>query len=60
VTDLRKIRPDILLIAAGGINGENVTEYSRTGVDSINTSWVYFGKPVDIRVEMKPLEQEEN
>lgn len=55
VVGLREIRADILLIAAGGINDLNVEEYARTGVDSINTSWVYFGKPVDIRVEMTPV-----
>jgi molybdenum transport protein len=55
VIELREIRSDIILIAAGGINASNIEDYARTGVDSINTSWVYFGKPVDIRVEMNPV-----
>ena len=55
VIELRKIRSDIIFIAAGGINASNIEDYARTGVDSINTSWVYYGKPVDIRVEMKPI-----
>ena len=54
VADLRAINPNIILIAAGGINEGNVEKYAESGVDAINTSWVYFGKPVDIRVEMKP------
>lgn len=55
VIELRRTRSDIILIAAGGINSSNIEDYARTGVDSINTSWVYYGKPVDIRVEMKPI-----
>ena len=44
--------PDLLVIAAGGINGENVRAYAATGVDLLVTSWMYFGKPADISAKM--------
>lgn len=50
VDEIRNINPGITLIATGGINADNVEEYAATGVDLINTTWVYFGKPVDIGV----------
>nr|WP_320048910.1 ModD protein [uncultured Desulfuromonas sp.] len=44
--------PDLLVIAAGGINSENVRAYAASGVDLLVTSWMYFGKPADISAQM--------
>lgn len=55
VDSIRRINPNITLIAAGGINGGNVQEYADTGVDTIATTSVYFGKPADIKVTMERL-----
>lgn len=52
---LRADRPDLLLIAAGGINRENVAAYAATGINALATSWAYFGKPSDIGVTMEPV-----
>lgn len=45
--------PQILCIAAGGINEKNVDEYAATGVDAIVSTSMYFGRPVNIGVTMK-------
>lgn len=43
--------PDAVIAAAGGINDTNAAEYAATGVDVLVTSWVYFGKPEDIKIK---------
>lgn len=48
VTTLRTINPNIIILAAGGIQENNVEEYAKTGIDAIVTTAVYFGKPADI------------
>jgi molybdenum transport protein len=48
VTALRAINPSLLILAAGGIQENNIEEYAGTGVDAIVTTAVYFGKPADI------------
>lgn len=45
---IREINPGVTLIAAGGINENNIEEYAATGVNAIATSSVYFGRPSDI------------
>jgi molybdenum transport protein len=47
--------PRLLILAAGGIQENNIEEYAGTGVDAIVTTAVYFGKPADIgcRIEKK-------
>lgn len=52
IEEVRNINPFITLIAAGGINESNAAAYARTGVDAIATSWVYFGKPADVAVDI--------
>lgn len=51
VTELKSINPLIKISAAGGLNADNAAEYAVTGVDVLVTSWVYFGKPQDIKME---------
>lgn len=49
---MRKINAHITLIAAGGININNIEQYAGTGVDVIATSSLFHGKPLDIGAKM--------
>ncbi len=53
VEEIKTVNPGIILIGTGGIHEGNIEEYAGTGVDIISTTWVYFGKPVDIGVTME-------
>ena len=55
VGSLRAVRDDIVILAAGGINGDNAAQFAATGVDVLVTSWPYFGKPADIKVIMEKI-----
>lgn len=50
---IKQINPDIKLIAAGGVILNNAADYAGTGVDVLNTTWVYFGKPADISAKIE-------
>lgn len=52
---LREINPNVVILAAGGINEGNAADYAGTGIDAIVTSAVYFGKPVDIGTVMERI-----
>jgi len=54
VQQIRQLRPDVKISAAGGINSENAAAYAATGVDMLVLSSVYFGKPADIGVIINP------
>jgi len=56
IEKIKTINPHITLIGTGGINEGNIEEYAMTGVNVISTTWVYFGKPVDIGVTIQELE----
>ena len=49
VKQLRLVRPDVLILAAGGIRADNAADYAAAGADVLVTSWVYTGQPADIR-----------
>jgi len=49
VAALRPRYPHLVIGAAGGVNADNAAEYAATGVDMLVTSWMYFGKPADIK-----------
>lgn len=51
----RKAYPGAVIAAAGGINASNAAEYAASGVDILVTSWVYFGKPQDIKLKMSRI-----
>jgi len=53
VDQIRRLNPNITLLGAGGINGGNIEEYARTGIDAVVTTSMYFGKPSDIGVTME-------
>lgn len=52
VKEVKEINPNITLIAAGGINVNNIEQYAGTGVDVIATSSLFHGKPLDIGAKM--------
>ena len=47
--------PKAVIAAAGGINADNAGEYAAAGVDILVTSWVYFGKPEDIKMKFSRI-----
>jgi len=49
---IKKINTNITIIAAGGININNIEQYAGTGVDVIATSSLFHGKPLDIGAKM--------
>lgn len=52
---VRFSRPfSVAVAAAGGIGEANIKDYAATGADIIVTSFSYFGKPADIRVDLRP------
>jgi molybdenum transport protein len=51
VTRLREINPNVKILAAGGLNADNAFDYAAAGIDALVTSWVYFGKPEDIKMK---------
>lgn len=54
VATIRGINPAIKVSAAGGIHEANAATYAATGIDIIVLSSVYFSKPADIAVTIKP------
>jgi molybdenum transport protein len=48
-------KKNIKVIAAGGINIDNVENYAKTGVDSIVTTAPYFAKGADVKVVVEPF-----
>lgn len=54
VAEVRAELPGVRLIAAGGIDAANAGEYAATGVDALATSWMYSGRPADVKVVIEP------
>jgi molybdenum transport protein len=54
VKDAKNINQNVIVVATGNINIDNLKEYAQTGVNVINTSSVYHGKPADIKAEIIP------
>ncbi|MCL2191562.1 MAG: ModD protein, partial [Treponema sp.] len=50
VAKLRREFPNVVYLAAGGVNEKNAAEYARTGIDGIVTTSLYTARPVDIGV----------
>lgn len=55
VKEIKNIDNRITAIGTGGINCNNAKEYAETGIDGISTTWVYYGKPVDIGTTIEKL-----
>lgn len=56
VPRLKEINPGVVLLAAGGINENNVLQYAQTGVDALVTTSIYNAGPIDIGVRLTPVE----
>ena len=55
VKEAKSAFPKAVIAAAGGINADNAGEYAAAGVDILVTSWVYFGKPEDIKMKFSRI-----
>lgn len=54
ISKIKAISTNAVVIATGGINLQNVTDYAAAKPDVIVSSSVYYTKPFDIKVEIKP------
>lgn len=52
VRRVKAVRAGIQVLAAGGVTADNAEAVARTGVDVLVTTWVYFGKPQDIKIQV--------
>ena len=50
---IKEICPHVLVSAAGGIRADNAADYARAGADFLVTTWPYFGKPADIKMDIQ-------
>ncbi|MBK7059149.1 MAG: ModD protein [Rubrivivax sp.] len=51
---LRQRHPQLGLLAAGGVNSQNATDYATSGVDALVTSSLHHAPPADIGVQVAP------
>ncbi len=51
----KAVNPNLIINCAGGVNASNAFEYAKAGADVLVTSWVYFGKPFDIKMKIEAL-----
>jgi molybdenum transport protein len=54
VPELRALNPQLTLIAAGGINEDNVAGYAATGVDGLATTAPFAARPLDMTARIRP------
>lgn len=57
IIEIKNISKDIKISAAGGVNFDNVFDIASSGVDFITTSALYFGKPSDIKADIRMQEE---
>ena len=55
VDELKPKHPNLKFAAAGGITYDNISEYAKTGVDLIVTSWPYYATPAEFTVSIEPI-----
>ncbi|MGC8588458.1 MAG: ModD protein [Hydrogenobaculum sp.] len=55
VKRIKSLKPEMVVLAAGGINMSNVEQYASTGVDILVTSSLYQAPMMDFKAEIKPL-----
>ena len=56
VERVRRIRPEVRISAAGGIDADNAAYYAAAGADVLITSWVYFGRPQDVKMKFYAIQ----
>ncbi len=49
----KAVNPNVVINCAGGVNAGNAFDYAQAGADVLVTSWVYFGKPFDIKMKIE-------
>ena len=54
---LRTRYPNVILLAAGGINEHNVEQYARAEINGIVTTSLYSAKPIDVGVKIERIPQ---
>lgn len=52
---IKATRPWVTLLAAGGINESNVSDYAQINLDGLVTSSLYHAKPIDIGVKIEKI-----
>ena len=52
VSQAKRKFPQLIISAAGGLNAANARAYAQTGVDFLVTTWPYFGKPADVKMQI--------
>lgn len=52
--ELKAVNPNIILLAAGGIDEHNAEAYAGTGVDVLVTTSLFFARPLDSSVRLIP------
>lgn len=55
VPRLRKVLPEVTLLAAGGINETNAAHHAVTGVNALVTASLFSPKPIDIIVKIESI-----
>lgn len=55
VSELKRLNPNLILLAAGGIDEHNVEAYAHTGVDALVTTSLFFAKSIDMSVRIYPV-----
>ncbi len=56
VRQVKETRPDMLILAAGGIQLQNIAAYAATGADLLVTTSVYNAGPADVGVKIQALD----
>ncbi len=51
----KRINPNLVINCAGGVNATNAYDYAFAGADVLVTSWVYFGRPFDIKMKIEAI-----
>lgn len=57
VASVKREFPHLIVSAAGGVNASNARAYARAGADFLVTTWPYFGKPADIKMQILAAEK---
>ena len=52
VSSVKREFPQLIISAAGGVNASNAREYAQAGADFLVTTWPYFGKPADVKMQI--------
>ncbi len=52
---LKSKYPTLRILAAGGINLQNIAQYIKADIEGIVTTAPYYAKPLDVKVEITPL-----